>query len=113
MRKDSSPALNDPSRAGSLIPNDYTFGYTSKDISDYLFHANNLTPYMIKFVDIAPLLVDSLPFSLWRLQNEGGEHVNYLHNQFYFQHTTRHGGKNRVDPSLALFNSIYKRISLP
>lgn len=125
MRKDPPPMLKDCKKEGSLLSSDYTFGYSPKDKSDYLYHAecfyqlfklrygaSNLTPYMMKFIDIAPLLMDSLPFSLGRLQNEGGEHANYLHNQFYFQHTTRHGGINRVDPCLALFNSIYKRISL-
>lgn len=66
---------------------------------------------MMKFIDIVPLLMDTLPFSLGRLQNEGGEHANYLHNRFYYHHTIRHGGSNRVDPILALFNNIYKKVS--
>lgn len=32
-------------------------------------------------------------------------------NRFYYHHTTRHGGSNRDDPILALFNNMYKRIS--
>ncbi|KAJ8042552.1 hypothetical protein HOLleu_13637 [Holothuria leucospilota] len=124
LRKDPQPTLKVASREGSLDPSDYLFGYTDSDKSSYKFHAEcfyqlfklrytykELTPYMMKFIDVAPLLMKSLPFSLGRLQNEGGEHANYLHNRFYYHHTTRHGGVNRVDPILALFNNMYKRIS--
>lgn len=124
MKKDPEPILKIPTGENTQDPRDYSFGYTLQDKADYKYHAecffqlyklrygtSQLTPYMMKFIDVAPILMDSLPFSLGRFQNEGGEHANYLHNRFYFHHTTRHGGSNRVDPILALFNSMYKRIS--
>ncbi|KAJ8019052.1 hypothetical protein HOLleu_42605 [Holothuria leucospilota] len=124
MRKDPNPILRSPAKEGSLDPVDYIFGYTQQDKKDYKYHAEcfyqlyklrygsqNLTPYMMKFIDIVPLLMNSLPFSLGRFQNEGGEHANYLHNRFYYHHTTRHGGANRLDPILSLFNNMYKCLS--
>ena len=54
--------------------------------------------------------MSSLPFSVGRFQSEGGEHANYQHNRFYFQHTTRHGGRQKLDPILATLNNTYKQI---
>ncbi len=41
-----------------------------------------------------PEQMDSLPFPIARFQSEGGEHANYEHNTFYYQHTTRHGSRS-------------------
>ena len=54
---------------------------------------------------------ESLPFPLGRFQSEGGEHANYDHNCFYYNHTTRHGGRHKVEPIMAILNNMYKRLS--
>ena len=66
---------------------------------------------MIKFIDYAPYLLESLDFPMSRFQAEGGEHLNYTHNIHYFQHTTRHGGKNLVDPQLSILITMYRNLS--
>lgn len=66
-----------------------------------------LTPYMIKLIDMGRYFMSNLPFSLGRFQGEGGEHVNYIHNTFYYQHTTRHGGRYNKDPVVAVFNHMW------
>lgn len=65
---------------------------------------------MLKFIDIAPLFIEQLPFPLGRFQAEGGEHVNYEHNMFFYSHTTRRGC-NSPHPFLSIFCNMYKRIS--
>lgn len=126
IKSDPVPCIKDGRIAGSLNPDDYSFGYRDGDIKRYVKHADcfyqlfklrytccDLTPYMMKFVDIAPLLMSSLPFSVGRFQSEGREHTNYQHNRFFFQHTTRHGGRpnHKYDPLLQILCNMYKRIS--
>lgn len=69
------------------------------EIEAYIHHANifhsltafryghhELTPYMMKFVDVVPKLLHSLPFkSLMRVATEGGERTHYMHICFYYQ----------------------------
>ena len=59
---------------------------------------------MIKLIDHAPQLMSELPFPFARFQSEGAEHLNYYDSKFYHRKTTRHGGKDRLDPVLASFH---------
>lgn len=124
LKEDPIPKLIEGKVEGSLDPEDYSWGYTEHQKIDYVHHAEcfyqlfvlrythkNLTPYMVKFIDYAPLFMKELPFSMGRYQSEGGEHANYLHNCFYYQHTTRHGGRQKEDPILAIFNNIWSSLS--
>ena len=108
---------------GSLHPGDYTWGYTDQQIETYKFYAErfyqlykmrygykNITPYMIKFIDYGPHFMKTLEIPMCRFQAEGSEHLNYLHNCFYYSHTTRHGGKNTVEPLKALFYSMWRNL---
>lgn len=123
IKNDPAPVLIDGKINGSLRPEDYTWGYTDLDKKEYLFHAEsfyqlyilryghaNLTPYMMKLIDVGPILMDKLPFSLGRFQAEAGEHANYDHNCFYYQHTTRHGGRQKIDPILSLLRTMWKNL---
>ncbi|KAJ8050589.1 hypothetical protein HOLleu_03851 [Holothuria leucospilota] len=120
---DSKPKLRDGCLKGSKRTVDYSWGYTEEDISRYSVEAEKfyqlfklrytcagMTPYMMKYVDYGNLLMKSIPFPVGRMQSEGGEHANYLHNCYYYQHTTRHGGGYRLDPILAILNNMWKRI---
>ena len=64
----------------------------------------------MKLIDHVPELMETLPFPIARFQSEGGEHASYLHNCFYFQHTTRHGGRVKQDPILSLFQACWNRL---
>lgn len=69
------------------------------EIESYIHHANifhsltafcyghcELTPYMMKFVDVVSKLLRNLPFkSLMRVATEGGEQTHYMHICFYYQ----------------------------
>ena len=115
--------LKDGKPEGSVFPSDYTWGCSESDVKKYEIFAETffqldklrygaqcLTPYMIKFINYVPHFLRHSEIPLCRFQTEGGEHGNYDHNLFYYQHTTRHGGKHRNDPIKALLCSIFKRI---
>ena len=71
----------------------------------------SITPYMIKFVDVVPLLLQKLPFhSLLRCATEGPEHLHYMHMCLFYQHTPRGGGETHADPILLLFEHMYLSI---
>ena len=109
---------------GSLTGDDYHFGVTQEIIEEYIkcadiFHGlmcfrygkDRLTPYMIKAVDIVPILLKNLPFhSLMRVSTEGGEHLHYEHQQHFFHHSARGGGKTFNDPILSIFQHMYRQI---
>lgn len=94
------------------------------EIEAYIHHANifhsltafryghhELTPYMMKFVDVVPKLLRSLPFkSLMRVATEGGERTHYMHICFYYQHSTRDGGLNKPDTILSLLSWSYRNL---
>ncbi len=65
---------------------------------------------MIKYIDYARFFMQSSKFPMSRFQAEGGEHLNYVHNCFHFQHTTRHGGRVKVDPQLSLLSTMYRKL---
>ena len=101
----------------------FSWGYSPEQKRLYKFHAerfyqlyclrythHHLTPYMMKFIDYAPYFIENLPVPLNRFQTEGSEHMNYDHNCFYYNHTTRHGGKNKVEPLKALFLHMWRRL---
>lgn len=124
VKNDPAPILVEGKEQGSLNPEDYVWGYTKQQKESYVHHAEcfyqlfvlrysskNLTPYMIKFIDYAPIFMEQLPFSMGRYQSEAGEHANYLHNCFYYQHTTRHGGSQKADPVLAIFCNMWKNLA--
>ncbi|KAJ8050599.1 hypothetical protein HOLleu_03862 [Holothuria leucospilota] len=125
LKKDPEPVVLDGKAEGSLDARDYSWGYSEKDIDDYKYHAesfyqlfvfrysaSHLTPYMMKLVDLGSVLMQSLPFSLARFQSEAGEHANYDHNRFFYQHTTRAGGhSHNNEPLLSILCNMYKQIS--
>ena len=115
LRKDDMPATGSQLTKEQL--QSHTWGYSEEDRDDYilaaeLFYqlfslrhgATTLTPYMIKLIDHAPQLMSELPFPFARFQSEGAEHLNYYDSKFYHRKTTRHGGKDRLDPVLASFH---------
>ncbi|KAJ8035492.1 hypothetical protein HOLleu_22741 [Holothuria leucospilota] len=123
LKVDNAPVLKDGKHVGSVDPQDYTWGYTEDDKRLFKYHAEyfyqafklkysaqEFTPYMIKLVDMGQYFIHHLPLSLGRFQAEGGEHVNYMHNSFYYHHTTRHGGKNQQDPIVAIFRNMWKNL---
>ena len=99
------------------------FGLAEKEIGDYLtladtFHAlmlhrygaTGLYPYVVKRVDIVPILLKELPFhSLFRGSTEGGEHSHYLHQCLFYGHSARGGGHIKEDPILTIFNGTTDR----
>ncbi|KAJ8050283.1 hypothetical protein HOLleu_03423 [Holothuria leucospilota] len=124
LKKDRKPVLKHGRTDGSLDPEDYDWSYTDEDKSTFKLSAekfyqlfklkysvSELTPYMIKLIDMGRYFMVNLPFSLGRFQAEGGEHLNYIHNTFYYQHTTRHGGKHHRDPVLATLSHMWKNLS--
>ncbi|KAJ8018627.1 hypothetical protein HOLleu_43290 [Holothuria leucospilota] len=124
LKSDPYPELLEGKLEGSKKAEDYAWGYSQSDITQYIKYAEcfyqlfvlrytftNLTPYMMKLIDLAPLLMERLPFSRGRFQSEAGEHANYEHNCFYYQHTTRHGGLQKIDPIVSVFRNMYKRLT--
>ena len=123
-RMEPSPVLVDESKKGSSNPKDYVFGVTDEKIKSYIksadiFHglmcyrygSDSLSPYMMKCVDIVPILLKSLPFkSMMRMSTEGGERMHYMHQQRFFQHSSRGGGWVYQDPILNVFNHMYRQI---
>lgn len=120
--QDRKPKLRDGCLKGSKRADDYEFGYTEEDVKLYKVEAEKfyqlfklrytcaaVTPYMMKYVDYGSLLMTITPFPVSRMQSEGGEHANYLHNCYYYQHTTRHGGGYRLDPILAILNNTWEK----
>ena len=78
---------------------DCEFGLHDSEISRYVYHANmfyalmifrygckEVTPYMMKFVNVVPKHLCSTPFkSLMHVATEGGERTHYMHICFYHQ----------------------------
>lgn len=123
-RMQPTPVLVNPEKNGSLNPSDYVFGVTDEKIESYtksadIFHglmcyrygSDALTPYMTKCIDIVPIFLQSLPFkSMMRMSTEGGERMHYMHQQRFFQHSSRGGGWVYQDPLLNVFNHMYRQI---
>lgn len=52
----------------------------------FRYGCKEVTPYMMKFVDVVPKHLCSTPFkSLMRVATEGGERTHYMHICFYYQ----------------------------
>ena len=123
-RMDPTPVLVNKDKEGSLDPNDYVFGVSSEKIDSYvksadIFHglmcflygSDALTPYMMKCVDFVPVFLKSLPFhSMMRMSTEGGERMHYMHQQRFFQHSSRGGGWTYQDSLLNVFHHMYRQI---
>ena len=123
-RLDPEPKLKDGKLSDSHNVHDYHFGVTENEVVEYVKHADifhalmcfrygkdKITPYMVKAVDIVPILLRSLPFhSIMRVSTEGGEHLHYKHQQHFFNHTSRGGGKTFSEPILAIFEHMYRQI---
>lgn len=64
------------------------------------------------YVDHVPKLMSSLPYSLARFMTQGGEHANYRDNNYFYNHTTRHGGQKSVlqDPAYATLFHRFKTL---
>ena len=98
LRKDTAQ-LKPGHPSSSTNVEDYEFGLHDSEISRYVYHANmfhalmifrygckEVTPYMMKFVDVVPKHLCSTPFkSLMRVATEGGERTHYMHICFYYQ----------------------------
>jgi hypothetical protein len=97
--------------------------YSEDEILKYKFHAETfyqlfvhrygfkeLTPYMMCYIDHIPQLMRRLPFSVGRFVAEGGENTNYFHQKFFYHHTTRHGGRQQIDPIKSIFHNMWFRL---
>ena len=98
LRKDTAQ-LKPGHPSSSTNVEDYEFGLHDSEISRYVYHANmfhalmifrygckDVTPYMMKFVNIVPKHLCSTPFkSLMHVATEGGERTHYMHICFYHQ----------------------------
>ena len=123
LKSEPEPRVSNPEISSSTDNQPLLWGYSPEQKSQYKFHAerfsqlfcvhysySKLTPYMMKFIDYGPYFMENLPVPINRFQTEGSEHMNYDHNCFYYNHTTRHGGKNRVEPLKALFLHMWRRM---
>ena len=123
LKSEPEPRVSNPDISSSTDNQPLLWGYSPEQKSQYKFHAerfyqlfcvhysySKLTPYMMKFIDYGPYFMENLPVPINRFQTEGSEHMNYDHNCFYYNHTTRHGGKNRVEPLKALFLHMWRRM---
>ena len=123
LRSEPEPVLRDDAPEGSTRASDYTWGYTAEHRKEYLktaetfyqlykwrYGADCFTPYMLKFVDYAPLFMAHGEIPLCRFQAEGAEHLNYTHGSFYYTHTNRHGGANHIDPLLSIFKNRWIKL---
>ena len=108
-RKDPDPRLRE-----NVNVEAYQFGLEDAEIREYqrladLFHAlvlfqygpMGLVPYMIKRVDIVPILLRDLPWhGLMRGSTEGGERSHYRDQVWFYGHSSRGGGWTKSDPVL-------------
>lgn len=109
---------------GSKIEEDYEFGLTDEQIEAYVKHADmfhrlfcflygacELTPYMMKLIDVVPMLMRSLPFrSPMRISTEAGEHRHYMNMVYFYQHTNRWGGRNKPNVITQLFEWQWRQL---
>ena len=123
-RMEPPPVLISQENKGSTDADHYKFGVSDANIKSYvksadIFHglvcfmygSDALTPYMMKCIDIVPTFLRSLPFkSMMRMSTEGGERMHYLHQQRFFQHSSRGGGWRYQDPLLHVFYHMYREI---
>ncbi|KAJ8050218.1 hypothetical protein HOLleu_03332 [Holothuria leucospilota] len=122
LKKDPPPKPKRENQGPSKNVNDFSWGFTSEEVDGYKAHAEifyqlfsfrytarELTPYMIKLVDYGSHFMKNLPVPICRFQAEGGEHTNYEHSTYYYNHTTRHGGNFTLDPMLAIFRNMWRR----
>ena len=98
LRKDTAH-LKPGHPVSSTNVEDYEFGLHDSEIARYVYHAymfhalmifrygyKEVTPYMMKFMDVVPKHLRSTPFkSLMRGATEGGERTHYIHICFYYQ----------------------------
>lgn len=99
LRKDTAQ-LKRGHPISSTNVEDYEFGLHDSEIARYVYHANmfhalmvfrygckELTPYMMKFVDVVPKHLHSTAFkSLMRVATEGGEWTHYMHICFIIRY---------------------------
>lgn len=72
---------------------------------------SELSPYMMKLVDVSPLLLKKLPIpSLMRFSTEGGEHSHYTQSCYFYQHTQRGGSSKSHDPITSILFWSYRRL---
>ena len=70
-----------------------------------------LVPYMIKRVDIVPILLRDLPWhGLMCGSTEGGERSHYRDQVWFYGHSSRGGGWTKSDPVLNVFLLMYRRL---
>ncbi|XP_077977059.1 uncharacterized protein LOC144432666 [Glandiceps talaboti] len=123
-REDPTPKLKSGAPLFSRNVDDYSWGLTDREINEYVHHADifhglfihhygahNLTPYMVKMIDVIPILLKTFPFkSVMRLSTEGGEHTNYAHSEHFFQRTPRGGGHHKTDTIYLLLTHRYRQL---
>ena len=124
LRNEPPKTLKQGSPEGSLLVEDYLWGYSASTLAMYqrmaetfyqLFRVryghSALTPYMMKFIDYGGKFLRDLPVPFCRFQTEGGEHSHYQQQRFYMNHTTRHGGNNKTDPILSVLRHEFRSLS--
>ena len=109
-RKDPDPRLRENCRDSE---SELQFGLDDSEINEYqhladLFHAlilfrygpQRLVPYIVKRVDIVPILLRDLPWhGLMRGSTEGGERSHYRDQCWFYGHSSRGGGLDQVRPN--------------
>ena len=124
LRTEPPKTLKPGCPVGSRLSDDYFWEYDASTLATYKLQAeicyqlfsmryshDALTPYMMKFVDYGGKFLRDLPIPFCRFQTEGGEHSHYQQQPFYMNHTTRHGGKNKTDPILAVLRHEFRSLS--
>ena len=120
-RKDPDPRLRENCRDSE---SELQFGLDDSEINEYqhladLFHAlilfrygpQRLVPYVVKRVDIVPILLRDLPWhGLMRGSTEGGERSHYRDQCWFYGHSSRGGGWTKSDPILNVFLLMYRRL---
>ena len=114
--------LNPGASNCSRDPSDYRFGLTEAEIVNFVrladlyraltllqYGSSKLYPYLMKRVDVFPIMLRDLPFhSLFRGGTEGGLRTHYVHQCLYFGHSSRGGGWKSQNPILTLFTWYYR-----
>ena len=119
-RKDPDPRLHETVNTNDPL----VFGITDEQIAEYLrladlFHGlmlfryggTRLTPYMMKRIDVVPLLLKGLPWhGFMRGSTEGRERSHYRDQVWFYGHSSKGGGWTKADPILNVFLLMYRRL---
>ena len=124
VQSDPYPTLIDSKGEYTSDPSDYRWGLSNDQIKKYSdamdkfyslfslrFGYKSLTPYMVMLIYNCPQLLQKIPFgAIKRFSTEGGEHLHYMHQRFYYQHTQREGSYKTTHPAKQILLQSYKEM---